>query len=377
MLSIFFWMPSLLKRKISRWAVFTLLALGITACRSVSTPMPTNDAATPIPALQTTKVTTPVTEMPEIPVQLIPLSGPIEQPQAELSGLAWDQNTLLLLPQYPERFTLSTAADSDGAIFAISKDDILAFLDGKSNTPLNPRLIPIYAPGLRQLLAGYEGYESILVAGERIYFTIETHQIGGMVGILLAGEFNDDHSEILIDTGKLDAISAQASIANFSEEALTLVNQQLLTLYEANGAKITPTPVGHLFDLSLDPQGVIISPNLEYRITDATPADEQGRFWVMNYFFPGDTKITPLMDPLKEKYGTPPAQHQAKIVERLVQFQWKEHQINLADRPPIYLRLLPDATARNWEGLALLDERGFLLVTDQYPTTLFSFVRFP
>ena len=355
-------------------SILGLLALGFAACQTAQISPPA-----PIAPTQTSAVlpTLETSSLAELPVQLIPLAGPIDHPEAELSGLAWDHETLLLLPQYPERFKLSTAADSDGAIFALSKSDILAYLDGKNNTALNPRLIPIYAPGLKQKLSGYEGYELVLVSGERIYFTIETHQIGGMVGILLAGEFNEDHSEIHIDTGKLEDISAQAPISNFSEEALTLVNQQLMTFYEANGAQINPTPVAHLFDLFLDPQGVVLLPNLEYRITDATLADKQGRFWVINYFFPGDTKIAPLVDPLKQKYGTPPAQDKSKIVERLVQLQWDEKQIKLADRPPIYLQLLPDDTARNWEGLALLNERGFLLVTDQYPETLFSFVSFP
>ncbi len=366
--------PCNLLLKARQCSILGLLALGFAACQTGQISPPAPIAPTQTSAVLPTLGTSPLAESP---VQLIPLAGPIDHPEAELSGLAWDRETLLLLPQYPERFTLSTAADSDGAIFALSKSDILAYLDGKNNTPLNPRLIPIYAPGLKQKLSGYEGYESVLVSGERIYFTIETHQIGGMVGILLAGAFNEDHSEIHIDTGKLEDISAQAPISNFSEEALTLVNQQLITFYEANGAQINPTPVAHLFDLLLDPQGVVLLPNLEYRITDATLADKQGRFWVINYFFPGDTKIAPSVDPLKQKYGTPPAQDKSKIVERLVQLQWDEKQIKLADRPPIYLQLLPDDTARNWEGLALLNERGFLLVTDQYPGTLFSFVSFP
>jgi hypothetical protein len=32
---------------------------------------------------------------------IIPLSGPIDSKQAELSGLAWIGDTLVLLPQYP------------------------------------------------------------------------------------------------------------------------------------------------------------------------------------------------------------------------------------------------------------------------------------
>ena len=28
-----------------------------------------------------------------------------------------------------------------------------------------------------------------------------------------------------------------------------------------------------------------------YRISDATPLDKANRFWVINYFFPGDTQL--------------------------------------------------------------------------------------
>ena len=382
-------------RRIFQWAVFALLAAGTFACQAGAVSSPTPSASvhtiavsspapvTPIHTAAVQPTTIPSTTaqlaqefsaLTEVPVQDIPLSGLINRPESELSGLAWDQDTLLLLPQYPERFTLSAAENSDGAIFALSKSEILAFLDGTISGPLEPALIPIYANGLKQKLAGYEGYESILVLGDQIFLTIETHQIGGMVGILLAGEFNEDHSEIHIDTSKLEDISAQAAIANFSDEALTLVGGHLLTFYEANGAQFNPTPVAHLFDLDLNPQGVILSPNLEYRITDASLPDKQGRFWVINYFFPGDTKIAPITDPIKQKYGIPSSYEKTKIVERLVQFQWNDNQISLVDRAPIYLKLLPGDTARNWEGLAQLDERGFLLVTDQYPVTLLSFV---
>lgn len=283
---------------------------------------------------------------------------------------------LLMLPQYPERFAAGLL-ESDGALFALPKEDILAYVDGKLNGPLSPHPVAVFAPALRQKIYGYEGFEAMVVAGEQIFFTIETKQNGGMVGVLLAGFFNDDHSEIHIDTEKLIEIPAQASLANFSDEALTLVKNQLVTFYEANGFNNNPSPVAHIYDLLLNPVGVIHSPNLEYRITDATPADEQDKFWVINYFYPGDTKIAPVSDPIIQKYGVPPAQNQAKTIERLVQFQWIKNQIMLADQPPIYLQLLTDGTSRNWEGLAQLDERGFLLATDRYPDTLLSFVKFP
>ena len=33
--------------------------------------------------------------------------------------------------------------------------------------------------------------------------------------------------------------------------------------------------------------------------------------------------------------------------------------------------------ARNWEGIARLEGRGFLLVTDQFPDTILAFVPYP
>ena len=57
---------------------------------------------------------------------IIPLNGPIDSKQAELSGLAWIRDILVLLPQYPERF-----GSGEGVLFAISKQTILDYLDGK------------------------------------------------------------------------------------------------------------------------------------------------------------------------------------------------------------------------------------------------------
>ena len=64
-------------------------------------------------------------------------------------------------------------------------------------------------------------------------------------------------------------------------------------------------------------------------------------------------------------------------VERLLAFQFTEDGIVLAPLAPIQLQLLPDDEARNWEGIARLDERGFLLVTDKFPETILAFVANP
>ena len=50
--------------------------------------------------------------------------------------------------------------------------------------------------------------------------------------------------------------------------------------------------------------------------------------------------------------------------------------ITLAPDPPLRLRLVSDQ-ARNWEALAILPGKGFLIATDTYPSTLMGFVRYP
>jgi hypothetical protein len=47
------------------------------------------------------------------------------------------------------------------------------------------------------------------------------------------------------------------------------------------------------------------------------------------------------------------------------------------DAPAIDLRRDPSLPARNWEAMVRLEGRGFLLMTDRYPTTLLAFVPLP
>ena len=108
-------------------------------------------------------------------------------------------------------------------------------------------------------------------------------------------------------------------------------------------------------------------------MTDATAVDENDRFWLINYFFPGDTDLRPLSDPLSQQFGQGTTHQQHEQVERLVELQLGAAAITLTGAPPIQLQL-PDDEARNWEGLVHLDERGFLLATDKFPTTILGFV---
>jgi hypothetical protein len=347
--------------------------------------------AEPTPTVRST-VEQPVTEIPptvgitptiepspaaagaiETPISEIPLSGPVAQPRAEVSGLAWYGDTLILLPQYPD----FAAVEGDGAVYALSRAELLAYLAGAWPGPLEPIPIPFVAPGLADRIDGFEGYEAIAFHGDRAFLTIEADTADGMKAYLVSGRMAPDLNTLTLDTATLAEIPAQSEVGNKSDEALLVAGDRLVTIYEINGAGVNPSPVAHVFDMTLAPVGTIPFPNVEYRITDATTLDSEGRFWAINYFFPGDTELWLETDPLAERYGQGPTHAQYETVERLVEFQFDESGVRLEDTPPIQLELsdmVLGGLGRNWEGLVRLDDLGFLLVTDLFPETILAFV---
>jgi hypothetical protein len=60
----------------------------------------------------------------------IPLTEPLADRNAEVSGLAWYGEYLILLPQYPN---FSSDYKGDGVLYALPKTDIVDILDGKSD----------------------------------------------------------------------------------------------------------------------------------------------------------------------------------------------------------------------------------------------------
>lgn len=301
-------------------------------------------------------------------VTVLELTGPIAVPEAELSGLGWHGDALILLPQYPERF-----GEGDGALFALPKADILLALDGK--TPLDPFLVPLNAPGLKESIENFQGYESIAFHEDQVFLTIEAGEGTDMHGYLVSGEISSDSSEIILDTINIVEIPMAFPSDNHSDEAILIEDDSVLTFFEINGAALNPAPVAHAFNFDLDPQGTVSIPNLEYRLTDAA-ADSGNNFWVINYFFPGDTDLTPSSDPIAEKYGEGSTHARQDQVERLVEMTYSPSGITLANSAPVQLTLDGD-NARNLEGFVVLDERGFLMVTDKFPSTLLIFVPKP
>ena len=308
----------------------------------------------------TTAEVTPIT---------LPLTGDVASANIEFSGLTWLDDQLILLPQYPNRF--------GNTLYAINKADILDLIDSGSNQPLTPTEIDLGASGIYEL-TGFEGLESIVFIDTTMYVTIEASP-SAMQGYIVQGEVAAEGDQLLLDDNTLKKIDPQTDVSNYSEETMTVINSdngdQLLTIYEANGSNLNSAPKAHLFNSSLDNEIEIPFPNIEYRVTDATAVDENGRFWVINYA-PQQSinKLDPAVDPLFATYGIGPTHAENNVVERLIELEYTGNEIILADTPPIQLQLLGDDEARNWEGIVRLDDRGFLLVTDKFPETILAFI---
>ena len=375
-------------------AAVAMLALQMACKRSVSTPppvllstpligkssapaptLPAESTAYPSPDITATYSPVPAILSPvegsEAPIFPISLAGPLSEPEAEISGMAWHAGDLILLPQYPERF----GDGQTGGAFAIPQARIQAYMDGSSPEPIEARPVTFIASGITQRLPGYEGFESIAIDGDRVYLTVETRP-GEMLGYLVSGLIAADNSTIALDLANITPIPPQAPIPNFTDESLLVFGERLVSLYESNGAAVNPSPVAHLFDTGLQVQDNLPFPNVEYRITDITPPDEYGRFWAINTFYPGDQALQTETDPLFEEYGKGVSHQNSQNVERLVQFQFSEDGIVYSETPPIQLVLSSDGVERNWEAIALLENRGFLIATDRYPTTILAFIEY-
>ena len=331
-------------------------------------------ASVPVPSPRTTLTAAPTLSLApeETAVTIIPLAGDVSQRGAEISGMTWYGDWLILLPQYPN----FGGVDGDGRVFALSREDIMDFLSGDIPGPLTPQSIPFVAPGLSHNIAGYEGYEAIVIDSDTVYLTVEAGPSSGMTGHLVKGIIAQDLSELRVDTDQVANISSATDLPNKSDEAMLLMDERLLTIYEANGKSVNSSPVATLFDLELELVGTMPITSIEYRITDVTAVDEHGRFWAINYYFPGEPELSTEHDPLAETYGQGATHAVRDGVERLIEFQMEDDAITLVDQPPLQLELLAD-DLRNWEGITRLEDRGFLLVTDKFPQTILGFVPFP
>jgi hypothetical protein len=308
---------------------------------------------------------------PEAIPRWIELSGPITNPEAEISGLAWAGDSLVLLPQFPD-FDLSSLGST--VVFTLSKEAILKYLKEPEIGPLTPEVMSFEMNGIADAIIGYEGFEGIVFHGETFFVTFEATGNYGTNGYIASGQIDWVNNRLILNPNNHHFIEAQTGIRNLSDESITIYQDQVYTIYEANGVNFNWNPIAHRFDVALNPISSLPFPAIEYRITDVTTVDSQGRFWALNISNIANSYFLPDVDPLVEKYGQGPSHAKFDLVERLIQLQITETGIELVDTPPLQLNLQSGYFMRNWEGLAQLDELGFLLVTDKFPATLLAFI---
>ncbi|HJL15782.1 MAG TPA: hypothetical protein RMH99_09005 [Sandaracinaceae bacterium LLY-WYZ-13_1] len=308
---------------------------------------------------------------PEVAVHPIPLSGGPESGEAEISGLTWFGDHLVLLPQYPELFPL----EGRGALFSIRRGELEAYLDGERTDPVTASVVPLSAPGLADAFPGFDGFEAIAFAGDRVFVTVETRRDDAeTVGWLVGGRVEGDLASVVLDPAHRARLPAQNELPNTAYEALVVHGDRLLVLYETNG-EVNPRPQVLVFDHALSPLGALRIDPLEYRLTDATAVDEEGHFWVSNYHWPG-APWQPGVCSLTERYGEGESHQRCRTVERLVELRVTDDFVGPTRHPPILLELVDDAHARNWEGVVRLGDRGFLVMTDEHPESMLAFVPF-
>ena len=308
----------------------------------------------------------------EYDVLEIPLPDNLDSPSFEYSGLGWYGDTLVLLPQYPNR----NASGQTGLLYGITKDDLIKWKNDQSQK-LSFIDIPFDDAGLSRSLPVFEGFEAILFLDQDVYLTIETSAGNPMKSYLVRGSVSSDGEgriAIRLDKEQIIELPQQNQSSNASYEALTSDGEFIYALYEQNGQSANEHPYALKIDRELLAIEEIPVEPINYRITDASQSNKNGEFWGVNYFYPGDEHLKVGVDPISDLYGLPGSHQFDGRVERLVKFLLNSEGVELFDQAPVYLELSDSGESRNWEGLVVLDKNTFVIVTDKFPVSMLAMV---
>lgn len=308
-------------------------------------------------------------EAEETPVQVIPLVGPLGKPESRISGMAWVNDLLVILPADP-----SFMGDSNSpALFAIPEGDILGFLSGINTSGVYPFQIAFDDSGLSTQLSGFRGYQALAYSGGRFYFIVEADTANGRRNYLVSGVMQSDLSSIVLDASKVVEIPSQSGANTF--RTLLIIGAELVAIPQSN--QLAGTPSAQRFDLSLNYLGSALFPVLDYLTTDASGLNSDNHFWVINRYAPGDPMPMTVPDSLAQRYGEGVTHQLSDITERLVEIAWTASsttpEMSLVNQSPLQLELWMKG-ARNWQALVRLEGRGLLIATSQSPETILGFI---
>ena len=301
----------------------------------------------------------------ETKVEKINLSGLITDPDQEISGMDWYQDKLFLLPE-----------NLGGFLFMIPKIEILNSIRSNEKIPITPKKTRFKTPDYKNLINGFDGFEAIAFNGNKIFISIEAEHNGQMNSYIIWGNINPSTLDVSIDKGHLKWVDTPIQLDNISYESIIVYRNDVLMLYEANGANLQQDVRQAVFSPSNKNITYLNFTNNEYRITDATKIDARNRFWSINYFWPGDKKLlNPGRDRILGKVRAGKSHSNSDAVERLIEFEIKDDKITTSDKEPIQL-VLDEKASRNWESIVRLDDKGLLIATDKYPKMILGFVPF-
>jgi len=307
----------------------------------------------------------------ETSVEIIPLAPPLDQAEIELSGLSWCGDKLILMPQYPKRF----AADGNSYFYYLEQQQISNYLDRVSTEALQADAIRVDEKQLRTAVSSFDGFEAIACKDKALWLAIESvDETETYRSFAVQGSISfDQPPHIKLDPNSLTLLESQSKMRNIGDEAIVMQGDNVLAIHEVNDPRAVSSPqarhVSNRTQLVTD----IKFPHLPFRITDATALDTDNHFWVINYKYSGDEFSRQANDLIRERYGQGTSHKQYYNVERLIELKLENGEITLIESPPIQLEM-NDVEGRNWEGLVRLKDRGFLVVTDKHPSTLFGFV---
>jgi hypothetical protein len=299
-----------------------------------------------------------------IPTEIL-LNGEAAVRELEMSGLAWYEDYLILMPQYVNQ--------KAPGFFALHKSKINEWLDGERSSSLTPEKIDLIVPNFDEFIGGFQGFEAICFIRDNAYLVMESKHDGIMHSYLISGKMDFKNKRLTINTDKFETIKLPVNIKNMGFESILKYKNQLMILFEATGANIYPNPKAEIYSNTLNHNSSISIPNIEYRVTDATEVDDKGQFWALNYFWPGEKKrLLPAKDSILNGFEEGATHQKYDHVERLVEYKIKSKEIVRTETAPIQLKL--EEKSRNWEGLVRLDKKGFLMIVDEHPRTIFAFV---
>jgi len=298
----------------------------------------------------------------------IPLSGEAKDRSLEMSGLAWYKDNLILMPQYVKKEAPS--------FYYLNKKNIIKWIEGDQKNSLEPDKIKLELPNFENIIKGFQGFEAITFFGNRAYMVIESKNNGTMKSFIVKGNLDFRNRKLEVDPKDIKEIPISINIKNMGFESILKYKYGLMVLYEANGANVNNNPLALIYNSSLKPKTSISFPNLEYRLTDVTSLDSKNKFWGLNYFWPGEKdRLNPGKDSILNGVEEGDTHKKYEHVERLIEYKISGDKIVRTSTPPIQLYL--EEKSRNWEGLARVDGKGFLMIVDEHPRTILAFIPKP